>query len=65
MELNKWDYKQDYENGDKIAIKLFASGSFLNPEEVPKEARDYVLNKLANMETLLHSLPDLQMSFLI
>ena len=27
-ELSKWDYKEDYENGDKIAIKLFASGSF-------------------------------------
>ena len=51
-ELNKWDYKEDYENGDKIAIKLFASGSFLNPEEVPKEARDYVLKKLANMEEI-------------
>ena len=51
-ELSKWDYKEDYENGDKIAIKLFASGSFLNPEEVPKEARDYVLKKLANMEEI-------------
>ena len=52
MELNKWDYASDYENGDKIAIKLFASGSFLNPDEVPKEARYYVLNKLANMEEI-------------
>ena len=51
-ELGKWDYKEDYENGDKIAIKLFASGSFLNPEEVPKEARDYVLKKLADMEEI-------------
>ena len=52
MEMNKWDYKEDYENGDKIAIKLFASGSFLNPEEVPKEARDYVLKKLADSEEI-------------
>ena len=36
----------------KVAIKLFASGSFLNPKEVPKEARDYVLNKLANCDEI-------------
>ena len=52
MELGKWDYSEDYKNGEKIAIKLFASGSFLNPEEVPKEARDYILNKLASMEEI-------------
>jgi len=47
-EFNKWDIKTDFENGNKIAIKIFASGSFLNPEEVPIAARDYILNKLAD-----------------
>ncbi len=46
-EFNKYDIKSDYANGNPIAIKMFASGSFLNPEEVPKEARDYILKKLA------------------
>ena len=51
-ELNRWPFKEDYENGDKIAIKLFASGSFLNPDELPKEARDYILQKLADMDEI-------------
>lgn len=51
-EFNKHDFKEDYKNGNKIAIKLFASGSFLNPEEVPIKARNYVLEKLANCEEI-------------
>ena len=45
-EFNKYDFKSDYKNGEKIAIKLFASGSFLNSKEVPLEARNYILKKL-------------------
>jgi len=35
-----------------IAIKIFASGSFLNPQEVPKDARDEILEILANMDEI-------------
>lgn len=51
-EFTKHNFKEDYKNGEKIAIKLFASGSFLNSKEVPKEARDYVLKKLAECEEI-------------
>ena len=42
----------DIENEEKIAIKLFASGSFLNPYELPIEARDKILTTLANMDNV-------------
>lgn len=51
-ELSKHPIAEDYEEGNEIAIKMFASGSFLNPEEVPKEVRDYILNKLANIDEI-------------
>lgn len=35
-----------------IAIKIFASGSFLNPKEVPKDARDEILHILANIDEI-------------
>ena len=34
---------------DKITVKLFASGSFLNPHELPKDARDEILNILMDL----------------
>ena len=37
------EIKEDYNNGIKVGVKLFASGSFLNPEELPIEARDKIL----------------------
>lgn len=52
MELGKWDFAKDYKNGEKIAIKLFASGSFLNPEELQKEARNYILQRLADLDEI-------------
>lgn len=36
----------------KVAIKLFASGSFLNPQEVPKKARDEILEILSNIDEI-------------
>ena len=39
-------------NVEPIAIKIFASGSFLNPYEVPKDARDEILHILANMDEI-------------
>lgn len=45
-ELYKHPFKEDYENGNQIAVKLFASGSFLNPREVPKEVRNEILEIL-------------------
>ncbi len=51
-EMEKHPYKEDYRNGDKIAIKIFASGSFLNPKEVPKEARDEILQILKNTDEI-------------
>lgn len=51
-EMDKYDYKADYAEGKPIAIKMFASGSFLNPEEVPIEARDYILKKLASIDEI-------------
>ena len=44
-------YTHDSASG-QIAIKIFASGSFLNPLEVPKEARDEILHILANMDEI-------------
>ncbi|MBZ9570842.1 archaeosine biosynthesis radical SAM protein RaSEA [Methanobrevibacter sp. TMH8] len=35
-----------------IAIKIFASGSFLNSQEVPKKARDEILNIIANIDEI-------------
>lgn len=40
------------EEEDKVAIKLFASGSFLNPYELPKDARDEILTILANEDNI-------------
>ena len=37
---------------DKISVKLFASGSFLNPYELPKDARDEILKTLVNMDNV-------------
>ena len=44
--------RYDIESEDKIAVKLFASGSFLNPYELPKDARDEILTTLANMDNV-------------
>ncbi len=49
-ELEKHPIKEDFKGGDKIAIKIFASGSFLNPKEVPKEAREEILKIIAESE---------------
>lgn len=50
----------DEEN--EIAVKLFASGSFLNPFELPRDARDYILNKLVSLgnvkEIIVESRPE-------
>lgn len=47
---------------DEIAVKLFASGSFLNPYELPKEARDIILKTLVNLgnvkEIIVESRPE-------
>ena len=42
----------DIESEDKITVKLFASGSFLNPYELPIEARDEIMTTLANMDNV-------------
>ena len=44
--------RYDIESEDRIAVKLFASGSFLNPYELPKDARDEILTTLANMDNV-------------
>lgn len=47
---------------DKISVKLFASGSFLNPYELPKDARDEILKTLMEMgnvtEIVVESRPE-------
>ena len=47
---------------EKISVKLFASGSFLNPYELPKEARDEILKTLVNLgnvsEIIVESRPE-------
>ncbi|MCC7553229.1 MAG: archaeosine biosynthesis radical SAM protein RaSEA [Methanobacteriaceae archaeon] len=50
--LNRHPLKEDYENGEKIAIKLFASGSFLNPNELSLNCRREILKILANMDEI-------------
>lgn len=36
----------------KTAVKIFVSGSFLNEDELPKEARDEILKSLSNEENV-------------
>ena len=47
---------------DRISVKLFASGSFLNPYELPKEARDEILKTLIGLgnvtEIIVESRPE-------
>jgi len=47
---------------EKISVKLFASGSFLNPYELPKDARDEILKTLVNLgnvsEIIVESRPE-------
>ncbi len=47
---------------DYVAVKLFASGSFLNPHELPKDARDEILKILVNLgnvgEIIVESRPE-------
>jgi len=50
-------YSEEIKSGDNdskkpIAIKIFASGSFLNPQEVPKDARDEILQTIANIDEI-------------
>lgn len=42
----------DLESEDRIAVKLFASGSFLNPYEVPIDARNRILSILGSMDNV-------------
>jgi archaeosine synthase beta-subunit len=44
-------FKKSMERHDtieKTAVKIFVSGSFLNPDEIPKKSRDEILNFLKN-----------------
>lgn len=47
---------------DRITVKLFASGSFLNPYELPKDARDEILKTLVSLgnvsEIVVESRPE-------
>ncbi|WP_406533716.1 TIGR01210 family radical SAM protein, partial [Methanobrevibacter sp.] len=47
---------------DKISVKLFASGSFLNPYELPKDARNEILKTLIDLgnvtEIIVESRPE-------
>ena len=47
---------------EKISVKLFASGSFLNPYELPKDARDEILKTLMGLgnvtEIIVESRPE-------
>lgn len=47
---------------DRISVKLFASGSFLNPYELPKDARDEILKTLMELgnvtEIIVESRPE-------
>lgn len=56
------EVKEDFDNGEKIAIKLFASGSFFNPEELPIKARDQILKIISNTneisEVIVESRPE-------
>ncbi|MDL2246843.1 archaeosine biosynthesis radical SAM protein RaSEA [Methanobrevibacter sp. OttesenSCG-928-K11] len=51
-QLSKYPLDEVYEDGEKIAIKLFASGSFLNPHELPIKARDEILKILSEMDVI-------------
>ena len=42
----------DIESEDRISVKLFASGSFLNPYELPIDARDEILKILVGMDNV-------------
>lgn len=51
-----------YELKDKTAVKIFASGSFLNPEEIPIKARNEILKLLNSYdkveEVIIESRPE-------
>lgn len=52
-ELNKYINEIKIDGKDMpIAIKIFASGSFLNPHEIPKEARNKILNIVSNIDEI-------------
>jgi radical SAM enzyme (TIGR01210 family) len=62
---NEWDKqlsKTDINSHENVAIKIFVSGSFLNPNEVPKKAWEYIfdtLNKYDNIkEVIVESKPE-------
>lgn len=46
------NHLERYEITDETCIKMFASGSFLNPEELPLEARNEILSILAGMPNI-------------
>ncbi|MDR2967924.1 MAG: archaeosine biosynthesis radical SAM protein RaSEA [Methanobacteriaceae archaeon] len=50
--MEKIRLENDDSTPSPIAIKIFASGSFLNPMEVSKDARDEILDILANMDEI-------------
>ena len=41
---------QKHDITEKTAVKIFVSGSFLNPDEIPKSARDEILNTIKDQE---------------
>jgi radical SAM enzyme (TIGR01210 family) len=41
-----------HEITEKTVVKIFASGSFLNPDEIPRSARDEILNILRDEESV-------------
>ena len=41
-----------HEIAGKTVVKIFASGSFLNPDEIPRSARDEILNILRDEESI-------------
>ena len=41
-----------HEFDDRMAVKIFTSGSFLNPEEFPEDARTHILERLSRIDAV-------------
>lgn len=52
LQWNKQLDKTDITSHENVAVKLFVSGSFLNPNEISEKVQDYIFNKFNNYDNI-------------
>ncbi|MCD7781153.1 MAG: archaeosine biosynthesis radical SAM protein RaSEA [Methanosphaera sp.] len=52
QQWNKQLERNDIDSYDNVAVKLFASGSFLNTNEVPLKTQEYIFNKFNEYDNI-------------